>query len=393
MRTGVRSSNLINEWGAPLVAPLADAVAHIRREGGTFIDLATASLGTHRIRFPADRLARASIRPELLASDYNPDPLGAPRLRETISSYLLEKKQRAAPGRILITPGTSLLYFYTFRILAERGAEVLVPSPGYPLFDDLATAAGVHPRRYYLREEGDGWIIDPGEIEFQITPRTRAICIVAPHNPLGISPSPDQWHAIATIARRHQLPILVDEVFSTYYPSSSTPPSQPMGDFPLLLRMDGLSKSLFLPGLKISWMTVDGDTARTTPFLHAMERLADAFLPVSDAAVSIACDILPGSTTVLEQFRREMDELRETAAVELGDLGKPPSAGVYIPLKLPDGRDPATLAMKLLVQHGVLVHPGDYHELPEHLVMTWLSDPERLRVGCQKIRALLHQNS
>ncbi|MCC5875857.1 MAG: pyridoxal phosphate-dependent aminotransferase [Candidatus Sumerlaeia bacterium] len=389
MATTFRNNKLDAEWGTPVPSPLTEALEQYRREGKNIIDLATASLKSHAIRFPQAIIESAMSALPGRLSTYDPEPLGNRNLRRVLADHLQEGGRDATPDRIIVAPGTSMLYFYTFRLLVERGGEVLVPTPGYPLFDDLVTAAGIHARRYHLREGSDGWVLDPEEIAFQVTPRTRAICIVAPHNPLGVSPNAGEWDAIAAIARRHNLAIIVDGVFSGFHPPDKEPAPHPRGDFPLLLQLDGLSKMFFLPGLKISWMTVDGDHTRVTPFLHAMERLADAFLPVSELASTLATGIIPGSRPVLDRFRRDMEELRSIATEELGHITRIPRAGVYLPVKISSTVDATELAMKLLREHGVLVHPGDYYELPGHLVMTLCAGAEKLREGCGIISKLL----
>ena len=78
---------------------------------------------------------------------------------------------------------------------------MLVPHPGYPLFDDLCLFAGVRKRYYYLR---DGRL-DLDDLAFQITPTTRAVVLVSPHNPLGTVLRRDDLDAVAQLCRTHRL--------------------------------------------------------------------------------------------------------------------------------------------------------------------------------------------
>ena len=68
------------------------------------------------------------------------------------------------PERIIITSGTSEAYSYVFRLLCEVGDEVLVPAPGYPLFDYLADLADIRTSSYPLLYD-QGWQMDFAGLE------------------------------------------------------------------------------------------------------------------------------------------------------------------------------------------------------------------------------------
>src|SRR5690606_11094874 len=114
--------------------------------------------------------------------------------------------------KAILTPGTSIAYFSAVGLLAERG-EILCPTPTYPRFDDLARVAGCGVRRYYLACNNGQWSIDPDEVAFQITPATRALVLISPHNPTGHVVGEEEMRVLYAIARRHNLAIVFDEVF------------------------------------------------------------------------------------------------------------------------------------------------------------------------------------
>src|SRR6185436_5123892 len=125
-----------------------------------------------------------------------------PPARKAISEYYNE---RIAADQIVITPGTSVSYWYCFKLLAEPGDEILTPQPSYPLFDYIAKLCGVNLRHYRLREDR-GWAIDLNHLEDQITTRTRAIVLISPHNPTRMVAGEAELHGLADIASRHNLP-------------------------------------------------------------------------------------------------------------------------------------------------------------------------------------------
>ena len=85
---------------------------------------------------------------------------------------------------MVLTTSTSEAYSFLFRLLCDPGSDVVVPQPGYPLFDFLAVLDDVRLRPAPLVYD-HGWQIEPEGFRRAITPATRAIVLVHPNNPTG----------------------------------------------------------------------------------------------------------------------------------------------------------------------------------------------------------------
>ena len=97
-----------------------------------FADLVSGNVSTQGIQFPA-KLLEASMAAGIRASRlYHPDPLGQPPARQAISHYYAEEGFKIPPDQILLTPGTSVSYWYAFKMLADVGDEILAPMPVLP---------------------------------------------------------------------------------------------------------------------------------------------------------------------------------------------------------------------------------------------------------------------
>jgi len=177
------------------------------------VDLVRGNVNEHGIVYPPEILREILARAGDRARVYRPDSLGQWPAREAIAQYY--GSLRVPPEQILITPGTSVSYWYCFKLLAERGDEMLCPQPSYPLFDYIARLAGVEMTHYRLVESRQ-WAIDLDYLENQITVRTRAIILISPHNPTGMVADEEQLRGLAEIAARHSLPIISDEVFGEF---------------------------------------------------------------------------------------------------------------------------------------------------------------------------------
>ena len=86
--------------------------------------------------------------------------------------------------------------------------------------------------------------MDPDEVRFQVTARTRAIVVVSPHNPTGMVASEQEMSALAAIAREHHLAIIFDEVFREFLHGDTRIVRPSDAGAPLSITLNGFSKML-----------------------------------------------------------------------------------------------------------------------------------------------------
>jgi aspartate/methionine/tyrosine aminotransferase len=383
-------SPLAESWSAAAENPLAAALAELRSAGHDVIDLVSANPHEHGLRFPDDVLADIvgrTLQESPSVHVYSPDSLGQHEAREAVADFYRRRGEPADPARIVLTPGTSMAYFYALRLLTRAGDDVLAPKPGYPLFDNLCELCGLRLRHYHLRESAEGWRPDPEEIAWQCTPRTRVLMLVSPHNPTGMVLRPEELEAIAAVARRKNLAVIFDEVFSEFlqHPGQALP--RPRAEqFPLVLTLNGFSKMFSLPGWKFGWMKIDGDDAAVRPLLAALEQMSDTFLPVNELVQATAPTLFDAGREVSERLSREYAERRALAHQLSPRAAHLPESGVYLALKLPPSDESELNAvLRLLRDHHVHAHPGFYYDLPGHLVITCVPRPELIREGMRRI--------
>src|SRR5487761_1861979 len=129
--------------------------------------------------FPtAGHISRAAVDALLGGhTHYVPAP-GIPALRESVAAFLdrTGRWRGLSPDRVVVTPGAKPIMFFTILALCEAGDEVLYPDPGFPMYESIAAFAGAKPVPIPLRE-GNGFKMDPDEVERLITPRTKLLII------------------------------------------------------------------------------------------------------------------------------------------------------------------------------------------------------------------------
>ncbi len=357
----------------------------VAARGEAIVDLVRGNVNDHGIVYPEHTLGKVLLDATDRATTYTPDPLGQSRARAAIAAY--HAPLEIGTDRILLTPGTSIAYWYCFKLLSEPGDDVLCPAPSYPLFDYIAKLSGTNIRNYRLREEND-WAIDLDYLEDQITTRTRAIILISPHNPTGMIADAAQVAGLGEIAERHALPIVSDEVFNEFVFEGPPLPRPAGGNAPLVFTLNGFSKMFALPGIKIGWMAVSGDDSLAKKAMTTLELISDTFLPVNEIAQFSVTGIFEGGQEFLKTYKERVAECRAIALSSLaGSSLVPPRGGFYLVLPYDRDIDEEDLAIELLDEEKLLVHPGYFYDIEgRHLVLTFIHDPDTLTDALPRLK-------
>jgi aspartate/methionine/tyrosine aminotransferase len=341
-----------------------------RRLGIEILDLTESNPTRAGIEYPAGFLASLA---DPRALHYEPQPFGLPAARETIA-----RAYGAPYDRVVLTASTSEAYSWLFKLLCDPGDEVLIPRPSYPLFEYLAALEGVTVKPYSLFYD-HGWFVDTHTVERALSPRTRAIVMVNPNNPTGNFLKPHETEALMNFG----LPIVSDEVFWDYAFDSVErvphPPSVPV------FRLNGLSKTVGLPQMKLGWIVAEGPDLLVDAALARLEIIADTYLSVG-TPVQCAVDSLlelraPVQRQILHRTRANLDFLRASPLRVLVVEG-----GWYAVAVLEEDA-----ALHLLRDYNVLVQPGYFYDFEQStfIVLSLLTPPDTFREGVRRAQNLL----
>jgi aspartate/methionine/tyrosine aminotransferase len=322
---------------------------------------------------------------------YSYDPRGPLAARAAVAAGYRRWGVEIEPRRVVLTASTSEAYSFLFRLLADPGDEVLVPSPSYPLFDQLARLDGIEAVPYALDSESR-WRLDLATMA-EASDRVRAMVVVHPNNPTGSYVHPEDAEAVVALCRERGWALIADEVFLPYPLDGGHGADRSFAavDGCLCFALGGLSKSIGQPQLKLSWIVVSGPSDEVDGFLEGLEYVTDAFLSVS-TPVAVATPVLlqrgravrdaihSRCRTNLESFRRQ---LADSPAITVGPVGGGWSAVLRVPAIRPDEE----LCIELLETEGVAVHPGLYFGFPRdgYLVISLLTDPGVLKEGVRRL--------
>ncbi len=319
------------------------------------------------------------------ALDYDPQPMGSLAARQAVGKYYAEVDVAVDPGQVVLTTSTSEAYSFLFRLLCDPGCEILVPQPGYPLFDFLAVLDDVRIKPVQLFYD-QGWQIDAEGFLRAIMPQTRAIVLVHPNNPTGHFTKPWEAEELARICREHDLCLIVDEVFLDYgFAGPGKSFAAGLEGVPVFV-VSGLSKIAGLPQMKAAWIVVTGPEEARLHSLARLEVIADTFLSMNAPVQCALPEWLEGRGAIQGQIRdrvaANLAELDRGLARLAGVQRLAVEGGWYAVLRIPAlGPDEQT-ALALL-ERGVWVHPGYFFGMPESgwLVVSLLGPEAEFSTG------------
>ena len=354
--------------------------------GKKVVDLVRGNAGEHGMVFPQDILQKILLTAADCARIYCPDPFGQRTARQSIAAYY--RTLNLSPDQILLTPGTSISYLYCFKLLAEKQEQILCPLPSYPLLDYIAGISGVELTYYRLCEDKD-WSIDFDHLSRQITSKTRAIVLISPHNPTGHVSSQSEIEDLCRLAGKHDLPVIADEVFAEFLFDAAELARPAETEAPLVFTLNGFSKTFALPGLKLGWIAVSGKQDLVERALNSLEMISDTFLPVSEITQFATPHIFADGQDFLKTYTGWVKQARNLALEKLAGIPlAAPQGGFYLTLTVRE--DEEKLALALLEQEQILVHPGYFYEMDNnHLVLSFIQDQDCLKDCLQRLRAYL----
>jgi alanine-synthesizing transaminase len=388
-------------------------LAEVRASGGKLLDLTHSNPTRVGLLYDDAAVLGALASPRAL--DYDPQSKGLLAAREAVAGYYREQHgvREIDPERIVLTTSTSEGYSFVFRLLCNAGDELLVPKPSYPLFEFLADLQDVKLVPYPLIYD-HGWQIDFHSLETAVTARTRGVVVVHPNNPTGSYVQADEVKLLNVFCLEHGLAVIADEVFFDYgldrdvdtknshggtdAPSTSPgqAPVRPVersstalsaGSFAansdvLTFTLSGLSKISALPQMKVAWVVTSGPEAQAAEATARLEVIADTYLSMN-APIQWA---LPVLLKLRENIQRQLIARVMTNLAELDrQLAEQKScerlhveAGWYAVLRVPVTRSDEELAIELLREKSVLVHPGYFYDFPSdgYLVLSLIT-PQR----------------
>lgn len=179
---------------------------------------------------------------------------GLPEARAVVAEYISKTRNVTVKSEnVVIMPGAKPVIFNAMFAVINPGDEVIVPDPGYPIYESLVNYVGATAVMMHLREEND-FRFRTDELKRLVTPKTRMIVINSPQNPTGGLLTSDDLQTIYKLAVDNDLWVLADEIYSRIiYDGQFESILAIPGAVERTILVDGMSKTYAMTGWRLGY--------------------------------------------------------------------------------------------------------------------------------------------
>ncbi|RMF70706.1 MAG: aminotransferase class I/II-fold pyridoxal phosphate-dependent enzyme [Acidobacteria bacterium] len=325
-------------------------------------------------------------------TSYSPSE-GIPEALEAIRRDAEERKRIRGVRDVLVGHGASEPIEIVLTALLEPGEGVLIPRPGYPLYEAILAKLGARALPYDLDEE-NGWQPDPDTIEALVDAKTRALVLINPNNPTGSIADRATLERLLELAARHGLLVLSDEIYDRMIldPEVEHVATASLRDDVPVVTFGGLSKVWLGPGLRIGWAITSGPAEVVAPLVEAAGRLARARLCASHPVQWAIRPALEGPQGHIDEVNAALRRRRDVLATRLAEIPGwsmvAPRGAFYAFPRLELDVDDLEFTRGLILETGVVVvHGSGFGQKPgtRHVRIVFLPPEELIAEACRRI--------
>jgi LL-diaminopimelate aminotransferase len=383
----VRLARRVESLPPYLFAELDRKVAEKKATGADVISLGVGDPDQPTPRHIVEALQEAAEDP---VTHRYPSYYGLPALRMAIAAWYLSRFGVELDPESEVQPliGSKEGIAHLAWAFVDPGDEVLVPDPGYPVYDTGTRLAGGTPIPV-PHPEDRGFLPDLSAV--RPSDRAKLLWLGFPSNPTAAVAEPPVFEEAVAFAREHGLLLAHDAAYSEITFDGYVAPSvlQVPGAKDVAVEIGSASKTYNMTGWRIGWAVGNPDAIRA---LATLKTNIDSGIwsAVQQAAVVALTGPRDHLRLLLETYRRRRDLLVDA----LGDLGwdlKPPLGSFYVWFPTRDGMSSAEFAELLLERAAVVVAPGSgYGQGGEGFVRAALTiEDDRLEEAVARLRSAL----
>ncbi|MEW6141274.1 MAG: pyridoxal phosphate-dependent aminotransferase [Thermodesulfobacteriota bacterium] len=319
---------------------------------------------------------------------------GLPELKKAIvqrlaDDYDLEYKA----DEILVSCGAKHSLYNVFQAVLDPGDEVLIFAPYWVSYPEMISLTGAVPVVAQAREESR-FIPDPEEVESLITKKTKAMVLNYPSNPTGVLFPLDMLNKLASVADRHDLLVISDEIYDKllYDGHTFTPFSRLPGMKERTILINGVSKTYAMTGLRIGYL------ACTLPDVvkAATNIQSQSTSNPNNTGQAAAYEALVGPQDEVWRMRDIFQRRRDLMIGGINDIpglsAVTPDGAFYafVNTSAFSGKhgiaDSTDFARYLLEKHHVACVPGEPFGSADHIRLSFATSEDTIREGLKRMR-------
>ena len=351
----IQFSEMVNGFKTGIFATLNEKKEELIKEGRKVYNL---SVGTPDFK-PAPHVMKAMQDACKAPENYKYALADLPELLKAVQ-YRYEKRfgVRVETDEIMSVYGSQECMAHIGMVFCNPGDTILVPNPGYPMFEMSGIMANANLEYYTIKEE-NGYLPDLDHIPEETLKRAKYMIVSYPLNPVCVC-APDEFYPkLIDFAKKNEIVILHDNAYSDiiYTRKQGRSFLSFEGAKEVGVEFYSLSKSYNLTGARISFVVGNREIIEKFRTLRSQIDYG-IFLPIQYAAIAA----LTGPDDFIEEQRQQYEARNRALCGGLRKIGwnVPDSQGtMFVWAKIPEGYESsADFCIRLMERTGVIVTPG-----------------------------------
>ena len=310
---------------------------------------------------------------------------GTQDLRHAVAAFETNRGNPTKAEQVLITIGACHALFTALLGILNPGEEVIVPTPGFMLYETIATVAGA--KMVPLDIAKTGFQIDEAALNAAITDKTKAIIINSPCNPTGTVFSEESLAAVKKAVLGKPIFIICDAVYNQLVYGACPDISLDAELKEQLILCQSFSKPYAMTGWRVGYLTCPEYVMERLLLLSAAEITAVPTFLQDAAITALATDPLP----MVEIYRSR----RNYVCRRLDEMGlsyPAPEGAFYV---LPDiskfGLTSEEFCVRMIKEGGVAAVPGSCFGAEGYIRISYCYSDAELKTGLDRMEAFIRQ--
>ena len=345
-------------------------------------DCAMLTIGEPDFDTPEAIKAQAMLALTENRTHYAPNQ-GTPELRRAVAEFETARGNAVTEDQVLITVGACQALFTALTGILNPGEEVIIPTPGFVLYETIAAVAGAKVVKLDLARTG--FQIDPDALAAAITDKTKAIILNSPNNPTGTVLSEASLRAVKEAVLGRPIFVVCDNVYQqlSYGPCPDLSRDQDLKD--QLILCQSFSKPYAMTGWRVGYLTAPDYVMDRLLLLSAATITAVPTFVQDGAVAALKTDPTP----MLEIYRRRRDYV--CARLDAMGLTYPEPGGAFY--VFPDisrfGLGSEEFCTRMIREGKVAAVPGACFGSDRHIRLSYCYSDEELEKGLDRMEAFL----
>jgi len=309
---------------------------------------------------------------------------GTAALREAIAAFETARGNATKPENVLVTIGACHALFTALFGILNPGEEIIVPIPGFGLYETIATISGA--KTVPLDVTKTGFQITREALEAAINPRTKAIILNSPCNPTGVVFDEESLANVKAAVLGKPIFIICDNVYNQLCYAKGCPDlslDEALKD--QLILCQSFSKPYAMTGWRIGYLTCPGYVMDRLLLLSAAEITAVPTFLQEAAVTALKTDPTP----MKETYRRRRDYVCSRLRA-MGLSFPEPEGAFYVFVDIRKfGIDSGTFCTRMIREGKVAAVPGACFGAEGYIRLSYCYSDAELQKGLDRMEAFL----